>query len=420
MLDSLINLRALTEAGGSLVSATENLDNIDTPQGKMSLGQLLLMAEWQLDLIRASWMDTHENRVDRKLPHSGTARYGYDYIDGMFSVNPVEGPLLRGMYMDYCDGASFLDIARKMNAQQWTGKAGAAWTHSSVRQVLDSGFGAGYFHFRGVKHLGMHKGVITTIEWDRYVLKRQANGALHPREIGAPAILKRLVYCEVCNRRMALCRRKQTKNGRLYEYAIWKCTGVPETGQATGCGSQTISNEALEYYVREWLQDQATQRMSGPVKTQLKAAARTAKRKIEDVERALRHQENRKKNLRLEWLDRNPDDPMAMSRTEYDDMGMEITTTIAQLESELALLRQDVQLVEMDRSAVYASIFAAWDEAPDVASMNAALTAVLSRLTIRRQVTGMRMSATPSPEEGAARITIVPKYDEPATQSATA
>lgn len=75
MLDSMINLRAIKDAGGKARAATEDFDD-DTTLGRFTRDQMLLLAQLESDQIGDVWREAHARRERAGLPHSGFPRFG--------------------------------------------------------------------------------------------------------------------------------------------------------------------------------------------------------------------------------------------------------------------------------------------------------------------------------------------------------
>lgn len=65
MMDSLLNVGELQAVGGFILSATENLSDMDTPAGEFSLSVLPAIAQTFSDEIGKTWSNIHDYRVSQ-------------------------------------------------------------------------------------------------------------------------------------------------------------------------------------------------------------------------------------------------------------------------------------------------------------------------------------------------------------------
>lgn len=213
-VESLANCRRVELAGGQVVSATEPVD-VETAIGRYSRTNAFAIAEMQSDQISENWKAAIANRVDRQLTTNGSKRFGYvrhgripadqphryrrdpndaggeryepDYAGGT-ADDHVE------MYDQYIGGKSFGKVRDWLNARGIRNTRGGAWSDVTVKNVLDSGFGAGLLRLhdpeckcrkatsctRRIYVEGAHPAIIDADTWAAY-LKTRASRAARPR-----------------------------------------------------------------------------------------------------------------------------------------------------------------------------------------------------------------------------------------------
>ncbi|UJW28893.1 recombinase family protein [Saccharothrix sp. AJ9571] len=237
LIDSMLNVYELHEAGGFIASATENLDDIETPMGRFSLTQMLAIAQLQSDQIGETWTEIHDYRRDRGLPHSGGPRFGYVKNDDIgrdddpslvYTEDPKTGPWLQKCYEEFVSGKTITKLVFELNKNGITTVAGGRFTSRTLRKILDSGFGAGLIiDRRGANpntddpnvvdyYPGAHRPVIEQSTWKAYVQRRARRVA--PREAAAATKLSGLLYCASCGRKMRIYwSSKRGKRFRGYE-----------------------------------------------------------------------------------------------------------------------------------------------------------------------------------------------------------
>jgi len=163
----VLNNARIEEAGGRLVSATEDVD-AGTAVGRLSRGVIWHLDEFQSDIIGEQWKETHARRRASGLPHQGQPRFGYVYHratagERVCPQGCKPGRCTTGympdvetarevawMYAAYNTGTSVLKIAVDLNSRglrapgrgQYAG-GGHVWDQRGVRRFMDSGFAVG-------------------------------------------------------------------------------------------------------------------------------------------------------------------------------------------------------------------------------------------------------------------------------------
>jgi hypothetical protein len=225
-----IYLARLEDAGGQLVSATEDFD-VSTATGKLNRGVVMEFDAFYSDLIGETWAETHRYRIGHGLPAFGRPRFGYRRLGRVqdddhpertrhvpgekerYEIDPDEGAVLAGMYRDSIAGTGFGMIARSLNADGWRTAFGNEWGVNAVRDVLDSGFGAGLLILhdpacrcrnktkcrRKVYVPGAHVPVIEATEWERYLERRARTKTMPPRLRVPRYPVSGLVRCGHCH-----------------------------------------------------------------------------------------------------------------------------------------------------------------------------------------------------------------------------
>ncbi|WP_344098562.1 recombinase family protein, partial [Nocardiopsis tropica] len=272
--DNSLNLARLEEvAGGELLSATEQVD-AKTAIGRFTRGMLLGLGVLEGDMIAENWKDAQAYRLKKGLPHDGAPRWGYirrgriqvargvwvndpDHPEEVYDLDPEYRPHYRRALTEAADGRSGNHIVKWLNRGGILTPAGrvGAWGHSTLWDVLDSGFGAGFIRVhdpdcptcpkrkreRGkrCKNMlwveGSQPHVFDSDEerddvWDRYRKRRRESTKVPPRSREAAYDLTGVVLCGWCGRRQT-SHAYTTKAGEAR--LRWRCpakdTGACET-----------------------------------------------------------------------------------------------------------------------------------------------------------------------------------------------
>lgn len=231
-----VNLGRINLAGGELQSATEEVD-ARTAVGRLTRGMLMELASFESDRTGEQWAEAHENRRARGLPSHGRPRFGYilrgrvrdplqpyrtirDPSDGAerYEIDPVTGPILAEVYARYTSGDGTKKLAGWLNGEGLRGTRGLPWSHSTILQMMDAGFGAGLLRVHDVNCTcpspgkcrnkilipGAHDPVITQAEWQAYRRRRVRVGITPPRARASIYPLSGRIWCGHCGARMTV------------------------------------------------------------------------------------------------------------------------------------------------------------------------------------------------------------------------
>lgn len=232
-----VNLERIHKAGGELLSSSEDVD-VRTAAGKLHRGIHMEFAASQSDDIGEGWKAALAHRRAAGLMPTGRRRFGYvrrgripdperkqrtrrdmaDPAGERYEQDLKTGPVLRGMYLAYIGGDLGDPIAQRLNGDGICNALGHRWSAQTVRDYLDSGFGAGYLRVhdpecwctdpshcsRRIMIRGTQKPVITEEEWEAYLARRVSVAALPPRSRVPVYDLTGLLACGWCGARAVI------------------------------------------------------------------------------------------------------------------------------------------------------------------------------------------------------------------------
>jgi site-specific DNA recombinase len=226
---SLHHITKLQAVGGWLASATENLDEMETPFGRFNLTQLLAMAQLQSDQIRASWLSVHQRRRELGLPTTTGGRWGYTYDDAArvfvavkaglsiesypigCHVQNVDAHWLGLAYAEVIRGISMTAVVQNYRDADVRTRLGEPVTYNMLVNALDSGFGAGLISAKRDPVTGAkldtiryfpaaHEPVIDPDQWALFVERRSGKTPAHHKN--PKSRLSGLCHCGTCGRSM--------------------------------------------------------------------------------------------------------------------------------------------------------------------------------------------------------------------------
>lgn len=386
-LESLANIRRVELAGGQVCSATEPLD-AESAIGKYNRHNAFGLAEMQSDIIGENWRATLKHRVENKLPPSGTARFGYvrlgrarDPVDPhrtrrdpndnqgeRYEPDFAEGTadVLVAMYDKYIAGNGFTSVAVWLNARAIPNTRGAKWSDTTVANVLDSGFAAGYLRVhdascrcrkpsdcsRRMYVAGAQEPVLDMETWEKYRRVRQERTRQPPRARYPQYPLTGLIRCGHCKSAMTI-QSIAGKPGYGYRCKRWHhhrdCDG-PFPRRAH------VEKEVLRK-LAEWADD--VDERAAIVKAR-KGARVTAEVDEDRLTKALADNDAALRRLAVQ----KAQDGEKMPPGVYEDAREELLTTRAEIEEELGKTRRNVQANTDDHVPVAIGLLEEWDTLP--------------------------------------------------------
>ena len=273
-LQNAINVHRIEEAGGELVSVTEEVD-ASTATGGFTRDILFALGNMESRRIGEGWQEAQAIRLASGLPHTADPRFGYWHhkcnsqevtsaghrirnvkdpecrpgpgggpCREEFRVDPVTGPVLAEMYRRYINGASLATLVRWLVDTNVETAEDGRWNPSTVSGILDSGFGAGMLRVGGrglpasdntTRHLpGAQVPVIGADEWAAYLARRaRMSGDASSTRYKWP--LAGITRCGRCGGPMT-CTTGGTgsQKGRGVRGYIMRCIAMQQDGSCKG------------------------------------------------------------------------------------------------------------------------------------------------------------------------------------------
>ncbi|MFC1420818.1 recombinase family protein [Streptacidiphilus cavernicola] len=418
-----INLARVEQAGGQLISATEDVD-ATTATGRFTRGMLFEIAAFESDRIGEQWRETHEYRRIHGLPATGGERFGYIHegrlvVDGIlqrpesYEPDPATAEALVEAYRAYsADGIGFMPLAKMLNSQgihNPAARAGTGWSQQSLIYYMDSGFPAGLLHVHRsditcpqrakcpapTEHYGFIPGgqpaILSDEMWAAYRERREQRKRMPPRARIALYPFSGFVKCGLCSGGTSVF---SAMGRRGYGY---RCTSHYQTVHDSCAGSSVPSAE-IETEVLSWLGKAAAE-----MDRRFRGSAVRAKKAPKAIDEAQSERITSELARLQKALDRAS---MAsamgdMPRDSYLRIRDELVADRGRLEAQLvesqAVEARDSAAAWEARGSVVRRLLGEWDTL-QVGSKRDLLSVALTE--IRIWPTGSERRVTPAPREG--------------------
>lgn len=312
------SVRGLVKQGVKWHSIREAID-ASTPQGDSTLGIMAWTADQERRRIRERTVGRRRELTDGGLYVLGTIPFGYRRDGRKLVVHDEEGRIVRAIFARCIDGESLPEIAATLPP-----KRGRPWTPHAVHRVLRSRYELGEAkHSDGTWHEGAHPAIVDHLTWEKAhaaLRVRVAGGRKYAQGDSAHRLLRGLVWCSACGRRVSVRfgarTQRQDPDGKRMHYYI--CRGA-------------LEHSCCEGWIRAYEADQEAAALVlarlEELRHELARAPKRAERKATDYAAALARVEQKKRNA----IDLATDGTMSRET---------LRETLARYEAEAATLRR--------------------------------------------------------------------------------
>lgn len=238
LLDFSSMYAELKKLGVTFVSRSEQFDT-STAMGEAMLKIILVFAELERNMTSERVTAAMISRANAGKWNGGRIPYGYDYdfSTALFSVNPEEADIVHRIHDEYEERKSLIYLARSLNHDNITTRAGGLWNAVSLSIILRSEFYVGDYIYNRIRGgTGMRTDLKDRSEWvtvtDHHpgIISREQKGRvlklldqntkdkqrLRATPRGFVHIFGGLVYCGSCGSLMRVSTSNAKKGGFRY------------------------------------------------------------------------------------------------------------------------------------------------------------------------------------------------------------
>ena len=230
------------------ISMNENFDT-STPFGRAMIGILSVFAQLERDQIKERMGMGRDGRAKLGKWHGGgNVPIGYDFTDGMLSINPYEASQVKRIYDLFLQGHNLSSIARQMEG--YTTKYGPYCVgNNTIALILRNPIYAGKIKTKEGYVKGLHEAIIDQDTFDQVQIgmleiSRSREGQVKNNHHGE-YLLSGLLKCKLCGRNYVLT----TQGTKKYSYKYYKCHNRAYAWRdkaVTQCLSPSFRKEELE------------------------------------------------------------------------------------------------------------------------------------------------------------------------------
>ncbi len=256
--------------GFTYVSKAENIDTVSS-SGRLFTSMMGSVAEFERQRISER---VRENMIMMvKTTNKAVSRppYGYEVIDGYYSIKKDEAEVLKMMFDWALNGDASAKIAKKLNAAGIPSKTGIAWGQRAVKVLLANESLTGIYIHNKTRREGTitfkrpesewvinenhHEAIISLETFSVVQALAKSRKRICRRSSEDTYLLSGLVKCGYCG--YSMCGKKygtkKKENGEeLHTYYKYVCTGYSKMGI---CKHKGVKRDELEAFVLERIND---------------------------------------------------------------------------------------------------------------------------------------------------------------------
>lgn len=270
LLDMLQLVRLLDEHGCNYVSASEGFDT-STAVGRMVLQLLAAFAEFERERISERVKDNMISMAKNTDRAINMPCYGYDILEGKYSINTKEAENIRLMFDLAENGHGYRAISKTLNEKGIRTKKDKEWTPLSVKRVIknDTLAGTMTYNKRQMKNgkmvfrdesewivkLGNHPAIIELEKWKKVIAILESRKPAKKHADSETYILTGLVKCGYCGRTMKGSTARYNRSEKKYIYYRYMCSSYQ---RGFGCKYHAVHRDEIETAVINQIKELAT------------------------------------------------------------------------------------------------------------------------------------------------------------------
>lgn len=268
--DSAIYKKKLKDNGVSVFSVLERLD--DSPESVIMEGLLEAMSEYYSKNLAREVLKGRNESAAKGNHAGGICPYGYKDVNRKYVIVPEEAVVVKKIFKDYSQGASYTSLARELDSLGYRTRNGLIFEPAGIRNILKNPIYTGTLVYNKVSTHGASPSTIENaceaiIDMDTYNivqdrLSKPRTRAIPKKKSERNYLLTGILKCAVCGGNIVghTSNRMYTKNdgtkARTDAY-YYKCTNSKSTLRkpATCSNNKMIRKEHIEEYCYSLIMD---------------------------------------------------------------------------------------------------------------------------------------------------------------------
>lgn len=252
MLDTLLFVDELNKRKIVFMSVHDGFDT-STAQGQLQMQILAAFAEYFRAQLAAKVLGGMTERASQGKP-MGRRPFGYRFGKDNYIVDEEEATVVKWIFNAYVkENMGLRAIAEALNKQGLRTPAGMAWSHVSVRQILDHDIYTGVFKWKDICLIDAIPKIIDRELFDQAHNRRKRKRELGGRSQNATHLLSGLLRCGICGGPLVGTMRNnkyRAVNGDVHVYTnnFYRCQNYASRGRSI-CPAGEFAGKDLEQLV---------------------------------------------------------------------------------------------------------------------------------------------------------------------------
>jgi DNA invertase Pin-like site-specific DNA recombinase len=179
----MLMMEELKKQNKEFVSMTESLDT-STAMGRFVMDIIQRIAQLESEQIGERVYAGMEQKAKTNSGVLGfNIPYGYDYNNGMLTINKEEARIVKEIYSYYLEGKSMGEITKMLNSIKIPTKKGGFWAKKTISMILKNPTYCGYFHWEKYLNKNNHDSIISEKEFNDIQDKILKRGGLPAKKL---------------------------------------------------------------------------------------------------------------------------------------------------------------------------------------------------------------------------------------------
>ncbi len=254
MLDTLLFVDELNKLDVAFISIHDGFDTT-TAQGQLQMHILSAFSEYFRKQLASKVLGGMIERA-KQGKNMGRRPLGYKIGPQGYEVDEEEAKIVRLIHSMYLEqNMGLRGIADHFNSMGLKSQRGNAWSHVSVREIIENEVYTGTFIWSNIRVENNHPAIIDRHIWEKTQQRRRSKKALGGRAQNGLYLLSGLLKCGVCGESTLVGR--HARKGK-YQYRYYTCNNYASKGTSS-CTSGYIRADKLEEFVLKAVEDFAKQ-----------------------------------------------------------------------------------------------------------------------------------------------------------------
>lgn len=243
VLGANLLLVEIKKAGGTLVSAHENID-ITTPDGKMMFDFRMAIAENYLARSREKWAEAQRHAVENGIYTEPYIPAGYEKREDRHLYLSPDAPIIKQAWQMRIAREPTRRIVHFLN-EKLPRPNGGLWLDATVELMFAKRIYVGELSRRGVTNKEACEPLVSEAEWQAAQITRKKTGPRTQKE----NLLTGIIRCAGCRYAMTPAETSVKRgSGRTY-VAVYRCR--PEHAPGRCPSPSSITRKSIEPYVED-------------------------------------------------------------------------------------------------------------------------------------------------------------------------